>query len=206
MAKEFATRRKILQLTASATAVGIAGCSSNAPSGSNQDDGSGTATTDSPGNDGHGDQGHSEESKIGTAVQQATVKLVSEDSGSHFEPHVIHLKKGGIVTWNNESGSHSATAYHPDNDKPLRIPEDATAWDSGVLSESGATFEHTFKVAGVYDYFCTPHETTGMLGSIIVGDPETAKQPGLKSPQDDLPSKAQTKIKDLNKKVKSGLE
>lgn len=195
MVKEFATRRKFLQITASATAVGLAGCSSNATSGSHEDD--------KNGNQGHG---HGGENEIGAAVEETTVNLVSKDGSFHFEPHVIRVKKGGTVTWNNESGSHSTTAYHPDNDKPLRIPEDATTWDSGVLSESGATFEHTFKVAGVYDYYCTPHEATGMIGSVVVGDPEVADQPGLKSPQDDIPSESQTKIKDLNEKVTSALK
>lgn len=195
MAKEFATRRKFLQLTASASALGIAGCSSSTTSDSHEDDGNG--------NQGHSHEG---ENTIDDPIEQATVNLVSKDGGFHFEPHVIRVKEGGTVTWNNESGSHSTTAYHPDNDKPLRVPEDATAWDSGVLSKSGTTFEHTFKVAGVYDYFCTPHEGTGMIGSVVVGDPEVADQPGLKSPQDGIPSEAQTKIKDLNDKVTSSLK
>lgn len=49
-----------------------------------------------------------------------------------------------------------------------RIPKDATAWNSGTLSEAGATFEHTFEVKGTYDYFCIPHESIGMMGSMTV--------------------------------------
>jgi plastocyanin len=36
----------------------------------------------------------------------------------------------------------------------------------------GDHFEVTLTVAGVYDYFCMPHEAAGMVGRIVVGKPE----------------------------------
>jgi len=50
-------------------------------------------------------------------------------------------------------------------------PEAAAPWDSGFLVKPGDTFEVTFTVEGVYDYFCLPHEAAGMVGRIVVGRP-----------------------------------
>ena len=53
----------------------------------------------------------------------------------------------------------------------LRIPEQATPWDSGLMTTKGAHFDFTFTVEGVYDYFCLPHENDEMVGRIVVGKP-----------------------------------
>ena len=37
--------------------------------------------------------------------------------------------------------------------------------------QPGAHFDVTFRVEGVYDYYCLPHEAAGMVGRIIVGHP-----------------------------------
>lgn len=136
---------------------------------------------------------------------RADVTMLSGDGGQHFEPHVVWVEKGGTVTWTLESGTHSTTAYHPQNDKPQRVPDGASAWDSGVLTEQGATFEHTFETKGVYDYFCIPHESMGMIGSVIVGTPDPHDQPALQPPQNDLPGEAPAKIEELNGMVESML-
>lgn len=130
--------------------------------------------------------------------------MVTSDSGTHFEPHVVRVEPGETVTWALESGSHTTTAYAQENDKPQRIPDDANGWDSGTLSDQGATFEHTFETEGVYDYFCAPHESTGMLGCVVVGDPNLDNQPGMAEPQSSLPDGAQQKISELNQTVRDG--
>jgi plastocyanin len=71
----------------------------------------------------------------------------------------------------------------PDADKPLRIPEGAESLDSGILSEGGATFSHTFETEGVYGYYCMPHEGMDVVGSVVIGSPDPAgDEPGLSSP------------------------
>jgi hypothetical protein len=71
-----------------------------------------------------------------------------------------------------EADVHTTTAYHPANDShPLRIPQDAEPWASDYLVNPGDSFEVTLTVEGVYDYFCAPHELAGMVGRIIVGQP-----------------------------------
>lgn len=41
------------------------------------------------------------------------------------------------------------------------------AWDSGPLN-SGDKFERVFPVCGTFDYFCSPHQSIGMTGSVNV--------------------------------------
>lgn len=102
---------------------------------------------------------------------------ISRDGAQvYFDPVGIRIQPGDTVRWIQVNGYHSVTAYHPANaDHELRIPENAKPWDSGMLlGESPAkdsTFEHTFQIPGVYDYFCLPHELAGMVGRIVVGAP-----------------------------------
>lgn len=105
------------------------------------------------------------------------IRLVQTPEGkTYFDPAGVHIVLGDTVRWVQVSGFHSITAYHPKNDNhELRIPQDAQPWDSDILlaqsPKPDATFEHVFTVAGVYDYFCKPHELAGMVGRIVVGEP-----------------------------------
>lgn len=109
------------------------------------------------------------------------------------------------MTWTNASANHSATAYAPTNDQPRRIPAGAESWDTGVLVDVGTSGSHTFEMPGVYDYYCTPHEPFGMVGTVVVGSPDPEGQPGLSSPDDGRSGTAAAKIEELNAKVRSAL-
>jgi plastocyanin len=155
----------------------------------------------------HEDSGGHGTSSLEGPTDSATVRMMSTESGHHFDPHVVWVETGGTVTWVNESGGHTATAYHPDNagGRPLRIPSSAESWDSGVKYDEGAAYEHTFEVEGVYDYHCLPHENLGMIGSVIVGTPDFDGQQGLQAPQEDLSHAASEKIGNLNDTVEQAL-
>jgi len=143
-------RRQVLKasgIVATAGLTGLAGCSS-----SNDDANDGT---DTPAN------GNSN-----------TVLMVTEGSDYYFDPIGLFVESGNTVTFEIDSGSHSATAYKKGNGRAsvTRIPDGAEAFDSGILGEQGATFEHTFETAGTYDYFCSPHKSLSMIGRIVVGE------------------------------------
>lgn len=109
-----------------------------------------------------------------TAPQQSSqgqlhiVKMVStKDGRQFFDPAELTIKVGDTVRWVNEceegvACTHSAQAY------PDKIPAGAEAFDSGLLTEQGQQYEHTFTVPGEYEYFCLPHEALGMKGKVIV--------------------------------------
>jgi plastocyanin len=77
---------------------------------------------------------------------------VVEVSNFAIEPPDLTIQAGDTVKWRILSGRHSSTSKDD-------------AWDSGAL-ENGASFAQRFDMAGVYPYFCTPHDF--MRGTITV--------------------------------------
>jgi plastocyanin len=88
---------------------------------------------------------------------------VVEVGNNYFDPIGLRVEPGTTVRFELEAGAHSATAYSD------RIPDGATAFDSGTISQG--SFEHTFETPGTHDYYCIPHESVGMVGRIVVGSP-----------------------------------
>jgi len=126
-----------------------------------------------------------------------TVEMISEGGEEIFNPDRLHIQPGDTVSWVLISGFHSTTAYHPDHsDHPLRIPENAIPWDSGLVRSDGQRFDMTFEHEGVYCYYCTPHEALGMIGMVVVGNVQTA-EPGLLMPQNHLAKGAKEKLTEL---------
>lgn len=86
-----------------------------------------------------------------------------------FDPDTVHIKVGETVRWKNTSLLvHSATGDPSEAtiEESASLPDGAQPFNSGLL-DPDQTFEHTFKVAGTYNYFCIPHEAM-MRGVIIV--------------------------------------
>ena len=206
------SRRTLLGLTSSAIGAGFAGClTGNDPqentsdqNDETEDHSDGEDHNESQNEDTHGHGSHSEE--LDSPSAEAEITMTTTESGYHFEPHVVWVETGGRVSWINESGSHSTTAYHPANEEPQLAPDGAAAWDSGVLSAQDATFDHTFETEGVYHYYCTPHETAGMIGSVIVGQPDPESQPALEEPPSEKAEAVREKLTGLNDTVRDALD
>jgi plastocyanin len=87
-----------------------------------------------------------------------------------FEPATLSIQKGTTVTWRNTTGIIHTVTDDPGkaaNKADAALPSGAQPWDSGNMNP-GETFQHTFDTPGTYEYFCTPHEAAGMVGSITV--------------------------------------
>ena len=90
----------------------------------------------------------------------------------------------------NQGNSHTTTAYSPNNfERPLRMPKSASPWNSDYLLPL-ETFSVTLTEKGVYDYYCIPHEHAGMVGRIIVGEPEPHGWTEMAEAEGDLPKEA----------------
>jgi plastocyanin len=97
--------------------------------------------------------------------QEVTVRM--EDN--FFDPANITVEPGTTVTWvQSGNNPHTTTSYDG-------------LWDSGMIEGgSGGTFSFTFEEPGTYDYFCIPHESLGMIGSVTVtGSTATATATAL---------------------------
>jgi plastocyanin len=159
---EHIQRRQAIRSTGAVIAgAALAGCGGSPPSadGSPADDGTPT--------DGSG----------GGATVEMTDKLA-------FDPEKVTIAVGDTVTWDNVGSiGHSVTAYEGE------IPDGAAYFASGGFESQsaaedaystgdpesgdipgGETYEHTFGTPGTYEYFCIPHESAGMVGTVEVTD------------------------------------
>ncbi len=83
--------------------------------------------------------------------------VIEMTSALTFEPKLAQVPAGATVVWVFKGGgAHDAEA------------EDGT-FKSPLLRNEGEEFEHTFTSTGEFDYWCNPHRSTGMLGTIRVG-------------------------------------
>jgi plastocyanin len=89
------------------------------------------------------------------AQQGQNVTVNMEDN--YFEQADITVPTGTTVTWVQAGNNpHTTTSYDG-------------LWDSGMLAGgSGESFSYTFDEPGSYTYFCIPHESQGMVGSVTV--------------------------------------
>lgn len=81
-----------------------------------------------------------------------------------FSPAEVTIQVGETVTWENVNGWHNVVSYDMDGKgKPLFTSgdPDLTQWQ----------YSYTFTEAGVYEYYCQPHESAGMTGTITVESP-----------------------------------
>lgn len=105
------------------------------------------------------------------------VRQVGMTDGLVFQPESVRIAEGTTVEWTNEGNAgHTVTAYED------RIPDAAAYFASGGfeseaaargnlqdgLIEAEESYSHTFETTGQHDYFCIPHEGSGMTGSIRV--------------------------------------
>jgi plastocyanin len=89
-----------------------------------------------------------------------------------------------------EVGPDGDFVFTPGTDEPLRVDSGATVlfdWKSGShnvvvdsqpsganweghagIEGSGFSFTHTFETPGTYEYVCEPHESLGMVGTLVV--------------------------------------
>src|SRR5687767_12615741 len=81
-----------------------------------------------------------------------------------FDPANVTINAGDTVTWNNQQGFHDTVSGA--NGVPSGL------WNStaqfGRLMFPGESFSFTFNAGGTFPYFCTPHWTIGMNGSVQV--------------------------------------
>jgi plastocyanin len=94
--------------------------------------------------------------------QGVTVRM--EDN--FFDQANITVQPGTTVTWvQSGNNPHTTTSYDG-------------LWDSGMIEGgSGGTFSYTFEEPGRYDYYCIPHESMGMIGSVTVSDATATASP-----------------------------
>jgi halocyanin-like protein len=94
---------------------------------------------------------------------EVTISVGAGGQGLAFDPTSVWIDPGTTVVWEwtGQGGGHNVVA----------TSDAAASFDSGEAVTEG-TFEYTFSEdeAGISNYFCSPHQTLGMLGSVAVGE------------------------------------
>lgn len=101
--------------------------------------------------------------------------IAGADGRNVFEPAELTVAVGDTVTWGFASAGHNVCCRPDDNDR-VGLPADGEGFASygpgespaGAFVPRGETYDHTFEVAGQYEYVCIPHDDLGMTGTITV--------------------------------------
>jgi len=96
-----------------------------------------------------------------TGQDEVTVEVGVDNGGQPygFGPAAVHIDTGTTVIWEwtGEGGGHNVVA------------EDDTFNSGSPVPAEGTTYEYTFEEGGIYNYFCSPHKSLDMKGSVVVG-------------------------------------
>jgi len=98
---------------------------------------------------------------------------VGPDNQLVFEPETLTVSTGDTVTWSFETVGHNVEC-DPSQSDYASLPSGAEPFASYdgdnrfETNDQGTTWEHTFEVAGSYDYVCVPHAAQGMRGTVVV--------------------------------------
>ncbi len=148
-----------------------------------QDDENGTESDDNGDDTDNGDEpdygewfddvDNYEETEDELDEDEVTVEVGAGDDGFEFDPPAIRISEGTTVVWEwtGEGGQHDVV-HDPEaeDDEDIEDASDADEpeFESELTDEDGHTFEHEFDEAGTYLYVCTPHQTVGMRGAVVV--------------------------------------
>jgi halocyanin-like protein len=104
---------------------------------------------------------------------EVTVEVGVDANGGAFGfgPAAVHVDNGATVRWEwtGNGGQHNV------------VSQDG-AFESDLFTESGVHFERTFDEDGIYNYYCAPHQSLNMKGSVVVGSDFPTKSAGGVTP------------------------
>jgi serine/threonine-protein kinase len=163
-------RRRVLATTGAALAAGLAGCSG----GDGGDGGDGT--------DG-GDGGSSDIEVPAEAESRAEDYLTADPAADNYDG-ITAMGSGSVTVDVGARGNGGNFAYAPAAivvESGTTVEWDWVAGNHNVLAAEGSDFdldsgsarrddsyEFTFDAAGVGTYYCTPHQSVGMKGAVVV--------------------------------------
>lgn len=101
----------------------------------------------------------------GAAVHQVMVREFE------FDPFRVDISPGDTVRWIWQNGSHTTTSGIGST-AGLNA---GALWDEAI-DVGNQVFDRVFDTAGVFGYFCRPHEALDMRGAVVVGS--TSGVPG----------------------------
>lgn len=111
------------------------------------------------------------------AADTVTVKMIGSSSGYSFQPSTVRIKVGQSVKFVTVSGGpHNVTFDQqdiPEGAAPALdqdMPRQQAKLTGPLVTNPDDSYVITFKDAkpGVYKFYCLPHQSLGMQGTITV--------------------------------------
>ena len=122
-----------------------------------------------------------------TAQEGGTEEVIVGPDGSLvYSPGTdepLQILPGTTVTFTWESDNHNIVVDSQ--------PDDAGWEGHETIENTGFSYEHTFETLGTYEYYCQPHQSAGMVGTVeVVEEIETEAPANANVPQ--VPDSAKT--------------
>lgn len=89
---------------------------------------------------------------------------VGPDGNLTFEPSELTVKTGTTVSWSWDSDRHNIMV----ESQPQGANWKGTDGGESKLYNTGYDYEFTFETPGTYEYYCAPHRSAGMVGTVVV--------------------------------------
>jgi plastocyanin len=111
------------------------------------------------------------------AGDTVTVQMIGSSAGYSFKPSMVRIKAGQSVKFVNVSGGPHNITFDPqdipDGAAPTLdadMPRQQAKLTGPLLANPDDAYVITFKDAkpGAYKFYCLPHQSLGMQGTIIV--------------------------------------
>ena len=105
-----------------------------------------------------------------TTTLPGTMPTVTVGPGTdlRFDPASITIHVGDTVRWHWGSSGHNVVSGSGGMANGMFCSPNDQDCGNAPLSNSGTTYEHTFNTAGTFDYFCSAHQSFGMMGAVVV--------------------------------------
>jgi len=157
------TRRGVLKTGAGVAATGAVAASTIGTASAQEDIYGGYLT------DANTDGGAVTETADATGNDEVTVQVGRGNNGWKFNPGAVLVDPGTTVIWEWVGNGGGHNVIHETENEFASATEQL--FNSGELvSDKGATFEHTFEDEAARQYFCNPHKPSGMKGVVAVGE------------------------------------
>lgn len=108
------------------------------------------------------------DSSDGNTSPQKAADVTVEVVNNKYVAKDVTIKKGQTVEWVFKQGTHDVVSGAQTGTGAA-----ATCAADGKFAsdlKSSGTFRHTFNETGTFPYFCTPHCTLDMVGTVTVTD------------------------------------
>jgi plastocyanin len=109
----------------------------------------------------------------GVVSQASHTVDVTVGPGLIFSPSSVNIVTGDSVRWTWSGNNHTVTSGNFGSctiDNHYCSPSDVNC-PTAAVSNTGATYSHTFTQAGTFPYFCRVHCAFGMTGTVNVVAP-----------------------------------